>query len=72
MKESLITLQNKLRFLIVAMDRNYISFRDNLQRYINILSEGDKALREKYHNLEAETSGPVVWAKQLTSFRYEA
>lgn len=61
-----------LRFLVVAMDRNYISFRDNLQLYISILSEGDKVLREKYHSLEAETSGPVILAKQLTSFRYEA
>ncbi|MBR3030578.1 MAG: hypothetical protein IKH93_05460 [Bacteroidales bacterium] len=61
-----------LRFLVVAMDRNGISFRDNLQRYISILSEGNTVLKEKYHSLEAETSGPVILAKQLTSFRYEA
>ena len=61
-----------LRFIVVAMDRNFISFSDNLQLYISILSEGDKVLREKYHSLEAETSGPVILAKQLTSFPYEA
>ena len=61
-----------LRFLVVAMDRNYISFRENLKRYISILSEGDTVLKEKYHSLEDETRGPVVWAKQLTSFRYDA
>lgn len=61
-----------LRFIVVTMDRNFISFSDNLQLYISILSEGDKVLREKYHSLEAETSGPVILAKQLASFPYEA
>ena len=71
-----IFIENKeetiLRFLIVCMDHNYISFRDNLKRYIGIINDGDKVLKEKYHNLEEEQNHPSLSETALLPFRYGA
>ena len=73
-KAIIINAEDKtiLRFLVVAMDRNYNGLCDNLMRYIDTISESVTVLKEKYHSLEDETRGPTVLAKQITTFRYEA
>ena len=43
-----------LMFLVVAMDRNYSSFKENLDYYIDIINDGRQNLREHYERLEKE------------------
>ena len=55
-----------LGFFVVAMDRNYPSFRDNLMTYLNIISNGSRRLREIYNNLEEEKKNPALAETPLT------
>lgn len=43
-----------LIFFVVAMDRNYSSFKENLDRYIDIINDGRQNMREHYERLEKE------------------
>ena len=43
-------------FYLVAMDRNYASFRSNLSRYLSIINEGRRRLLDFYENIEKEES----------------
>jgi hypothetical protein len=61
-----------LRSVIIAMDRNYISFRDNLMQYVNILRRGKTILTEKYDNLVEEKNHPSQAATPLLTFQYGA
>lgn len=45
-----------LVFYLVAMDRNYASFKSNLSRYLNITNEGRRRLLDFYEKLEKEES----------------
>lgn len=43
-------------FYLVAMDRNYASFKGNLGRYLNIIDEGRRRLLDFYEKIEKEES----------------
>ena len=43
-----------LIFFVVAMDRNYSSFKENLDRYIDIINDGRQNMIEHYEQLEKE------------------
>lgn len=49
-----------LRFFVVALDRNYSSFRDNLMTYLGIISDGIRCMNDKYKQLEAEKNDPAL------------
>lgn len=52
--------RTSLRFYVVAMDRNYSSFRDNMMAYLGIISDGVQKLRELYDQLMEEKNQPTV------------
>jgi flagellum-specific peptidoglycan hydrolase FlgJ len=54
------------------MDRNYISFRDNLMHYVDLLRDGITILTEKYDNLVEEKNHPSQTATPLLTFQYGA
>ena len=51
-----------LRIFVAAMDRNYLSLRDNLTRYIGLLYEGKNRMNEIYEKLEKEKRDAAVTA----------
>lgn len=48
-----------LMFFLVAIDRNYSSFKENLDYYIDIINDGRQNMREQYERLEKEREEAV-------------
>lgn len=56
-----------LVFFLVAMDRNYSSFKSNLNNYINIIEDGRRSLGEHYDRLESERKDAIPALAALSS-----
>lgn len=56
-----------LRFFVATMDRNYPSFRDNLMKYLDVISEGNRRMTEIYDKLEEEKKEPALAGTPFTS-----
>ena len=51
-----------LRFFVAAMDLNYASFRENLNRYINLIQGGHNRMHEIYESLVKEKRDAAISA----------
>ena len=49
-----------LRFLVVAMDRNPNSFRDNIRAYLGVIQDGARRLNEIYRELEKDKQSSLA------------
>ncbi len=56
-----------LFFFLVAMDRNYSSFKSNLNNYITIIEDGRQRMGEHYDRLENERNGVLPSLSALSS-----
>ena len=56
-----------LSFYLAAMDRNYPSFSQNLDLYIDIIEDGRRNLAEQYDKLVKAKQDPVPTLTALTS-----
>lgn len=62
----------RMRFLVAAFERNYPSFRDNLQEYVTLIQDGNNRLHEIYNDLAAQKeSSPRVEDLSLPMPKHE-
>lgn len=49
-----------LRFLVVALDRDYYNLRSNLPRYISMIIDGDRRMKEIYNQFVKEKRDAAI------------